>query len=212
MTEREKAVAGYLYDANDDPMLLKERKYCKDLCFDFNSCRPSDIERQQRILKKIIGKIKGDFTITAPFWCDYGYNISIGKNFYTNHNCIILDGAKVSFGDNVFIAPNCCFSTAGHPLDVEQRNQGLEIALPITVGNNVWIGAGVIVLPGVTIGNDTIIGAGSVVNKDIPSGVVAVGNPCRVARAISEQDKRRYPVFNRDLSVKDCKEAWSDQD
>lgn len=198
MTEREKAAAGYLYNANYDQMLLAERNACKDLCFEFNSCRPSDIEEQQRILKKIIGKIKGAFTITAPFWCDYGYNISIGENFYTNHNCIILDGAKVAFGDNVFIAPNCCFSTAGHPLDVEQRNQGLEIALPITVGNNVWIGAGVIVLPGVTIGDNTIIGAGSVVNKDIPSGVVAAGNPCRVIRAISEQDKRRYPVFSRE--------------
>lgn len=195
MNEKQKAAAGYLYDANYDESLLQERNVCKDLCFDFNACKPSDTEAQQRIIRKIIGKIDGTFTITAPFWCDYGYNISIGENFYTNHNCVILDAAKVTFGDNVFIAPNCCFSTAGHPLDMEQRNRGLEIALPITVGNHVWFGAGVTVLPGVTIGDNTVIGAGSVVNKDIPSGVIAVGNPCRVLRAITEEDKKKYPVF-----------------
>ncbi|MDO4287293.1 MAG: sugar O-acetyltransferase [Eubacteriales bacterium] len=195
MNEKQKAAAGYLYDANYDESLLQERNVCKDLCFDFNACKPSDTEAQQRIIRKIIGKIDGAFTITAPFWCDYGYNISIGENFYTNHNCVILDAAKVTFGDNVFIAPNCCFSTAGHPLDMEQRNRGLEIALPITVGNHVWFGAGVTVLPGVTIGDNTVIGAGSVVNKDIPSGVIAVGNPCRVLRAITEEDKKKYPVF-----------------
>lgn len=195
MNEREKAAAGYLYDANYDESLLQERNRCKDLCFAFNACKPSDSAGQQRLMKQILGKTKGAFTITAPFWCDYGYNISIGENFYTNHNCIILDGAKVTFGDNVFIAPNCCFSTAGHPLDAEQRNKGLEIALPITVGNNVWFGAGVTVLPGVTIGDNTVIGAGSVVNKDIPSGVIAVGNPCRVLRPITEEDKNKYPVL-----------------
>lgn len=195
MNEKQKMEAGYLYDANFDESLLQERNVCKDLCFDFNACKPSDTEAQQRIIRKIIGKIDGAVTITAPFWCDYGYNISIGENFYTNHNCVILDAAKVTFGDNVFIAPNCCFSTAGHPLDMEQRNRGLEIALPITVGNHVWFGAGVTVLPGVTIGDNTVIGAGSVVNKDIPSGVIAVGNPCRVLRAITEEDKKKYPVF-----------------
>ncbi|MFR7478870.1 MAG: sugar O-acetyltransferase, partial [Acutalibacteraceae bacterium] len=123
---------------------------------------------------------------------DYGSHIQIGENFYTNHNCIILDGAPVVFGDNVFIAPNCTFSTAGHPLDVEQRNEGLEYAYPITVGDNVWFGASVTVLPGVTIGSNTVIGAGSVVNRDIPSGVVAVGNPCRVLRTITEEDKKKY--------------------
>ncbi|MBQ0059589.1 MAG: sugar O-acetyltransferase [Lachnospiraceae bacterium] len=138
--------------------------------------------------------MKGNIVITAPFYCDYGCNISVGDNFYTNHNVTILDGAPVTFGDNVFIAPNCVFSTAGHPIDAEQRNQGLEIALPITVGNNVWIGTQVSVLPGVTIGDNTVIGAGSVVNKDIPSGVVAAGNPCRVIREITEADKNKYPV------------------
>ena len=108
----------------------------------------------------------------------------------------ILDGAKVTFGDNVFIAPNCVFSTSGHAIDSEQRGRGLEIAWPITVGDNVWIGANVSVLPGVTIGSDTIIGAGSVVNRDIPSGVIAAGNPCKVIRKITEADKQKYPVWD----------------
>ncbi|MDE6812956.1 MAG: sugar O-acetyltransferase, partial [Duncaniella sp.] len=112
------------------------------------------------------------------------YNITLGENFYSNVNLVILDCAKVTFGDNVFIAPDCGFHTAGHPLDVEQRNAGLEYARPITVGNNVWIGAGVHVLPGVTIGDNCVIGAGSLVNRDIPSGSLAVGNPCRVIRKL----------------------------
>ena len=195
MTEWEKAQTGYLYDANFDSDLIERRAKCADLCYEFNLCKPSDIDKQLMILHQLLGKIKGNIVITAPFYCDYGINISVGENFYTNHNVTILDGAKVSFGDNVFIAPDCVFSTAGHPLDTEQRNQGLEIALPITVGNNVWIGTHVSVLPGVTIGNDVVIGAGSVVNRDIPDGVVAAGNPCRVIRKITEEDKKKYPVY-----------------
>lgn len=195
MTEWEKAQHGYLYDANYDEELIQERRKCDDLCHEFNLCRPSDVEKQNSIIKKLLGEVKGPFKITAPFYCDYGKNITIGKNFYTNHNCTILDGAKVRFGDNVFIAPNCVFSTAGHPIDAEQRNVGLEIALPITVGDNVWIGTNVSVLPGVTIGSNTVIGAGSVVNKDIPDGVVAAGNPCKVIRKITEKDKTKYPIY-----------------
>ena len=196
MTEKEKAEKGYLYDANYDEKLLEDRNHCKDLCHQYNLILPSKKEEQEKIMNEILGKIKGNYVITAPFWCDYGYNIEIGENFYTNHNCVILDGAKVKFGDNVFIAPNCCFSTAGHPLDVKQRNMGLEIAWPITVGNNVWIGAGVTVLPGVTIGDNSIIGAGSVVTKDIPEGVIAVGNPCKVLRKITEEDANKYKILD----------------
>ena len=173
MTEKEKAEKGYLYDANNDASLIEERTLCQDLCFQYNGLRPSMIETRIALIKKIIGKTKGRFLIEQPFWCDYGYNVEIGENFYANHSCIILDGAKVTFGDNVFIAPNCGFYTAGHPLDSEQRNQGLEYAYPIIIGSNVWIGAHVAVLPGVTIGDNVVIGAGSVVNKDIPSGVIA---------------------------------------
>lgn len=196
MKEFEKAQAGYLYDANNDEDIIKKRIECAELCYDFNMCRPSDFEKQNEILQKIIGSIKGSYFITQPFHCDYGFNVSIGESFYSNYNLTILDGAKVTFGDNVFIAPNCVFSTAGHAIDSEQRNQGLEIALSITVGNSVWIGANVTVLPGVTIGNDTIIGAGSVVNKDIPDGVIAAGVPCKVIRKITEDDKNKYPIWN----------------
>lgn len=195
MTEREKAQKGYLYDANYDQQIIEERTRCADLCYEFNQCRPSDTNKQKELLTKILGNMKENPVITAPFYCDYGFNISIGKNFYTNHNVTILDGAKVTFGDNVFIAPNCVFSTAGHAIDSEQRSRGLEIALPITVGDNVWIGTNVSVLPGVTIGNNTIIGAGSVVNKNIPEGVIAAGNPCKVIRKITEEDKKKYPVW-----------------
>ena len=195
MTEWEKAQAGYLYDANFDRDLIEARARCADLCFAFNNCMPSDREKQSEILHRMHGQIKGEITVTAPFYCDYGFQISVGKNFYTNHNCTILDGAKVEFGDFVFIAPNCVFSTAGHAIDAEQRDRGLEIAFPIRVGSHVWIGANVSVLPGVTIGDHTVIGAGSVVNRDIPSGVIAAGNPCRVIRKITGEDKRKYPVW-----------------
>ncbi len=192
MTELEKMRQGLLYDANYDPELLQARARCKDLCFEFNRLKPSSTAEQEKIIRSLFGKTGKNCCVTAPFWCDYGCNIEVGDNFYINHYCVILDGGKVTFGDNVFIAPNCVFSTAGHPLDTEQRNQGLEYAYPITVGDNVWFGASVTVLPGVTIGSDTVIGAGSVVNRDIPSGVVAVGNPCRVLRKITEEDKKKY--------------------
>ena len=198
MTEWEKAQQGYMYDANYDQEIVDARTKCADLCYEFNNCRPSDTEKQNRLLHQILGKIEGELVVTAPFYCDYGFNVSVGKNFYTNHNCTILDGAPVTFGDNVFIAPNCVISTAGHAIDSEQRSRGLEIARPIRVGNNVWIGANVSILPGVTIGDNTIIGAGSVVNKDIPADVIAVGNPCRVIRKITEKDKEKYPVWNGD--------------
>lgn len=197
MTEWEKAQAGYLYDANYDKEIVDARTRCADMCYEFNNCKPSDTETQNKLLYQILGEIKGNIVVTAPFYCDYGFHISVGANFYTNHNCTILDGAKVEFGDNVFIAPNCVFSTAGHAIDAAQRGAGLEIALPIKVGNNVWIGANVSVLPGVTIGDNTIIGAGSVVNRNIPSDVIAAGNPCRVIRKITEQDKHKYPIWEK---------------
>lgn len=190
MTEKEKMLNNLMYDANYDIELLNDRNRAKDLCFEFNNLKPSENKLQKEILKKLLGSTKNAFTITAPFWCDYGYNISLGDNFYSNHNLVILDCAKVTFGDNVFVGPNCGFHTAGHPIDFERRNKGLEYAYPITVGNNVWFGAGVQVVPGVTIGDNVVIGAGSIVVKDIPSNCVAVGNPCKVIREITEEDKK----------------------
>lgn len=188
MTEKEKMINGDLYYAELDETLTKERIYCKDLCAEYNRLMPSDIENRNKIIRKLIGKTGEHFWIEQNFWCDYGYNITLGEDFYANHNLVILDGAKVTFGSHCFIAPNCGFYTAGHPLDAQQRNSGLEYAKPITVGDNVWFGGNVIVLPGVTIGDNVVIGAGSVVNKDIPSNVIAVGNPCHPIREITEKD------------------------
>ena len=176
MTEKEKMLKQMLYDANNDENLLKERAIAKDLCFKYNQLMPSDVENQKKLLKELLGQIDDTASILASFWCDYGYNIKVGKNFFANHNTVIIDCAPVTFGDNVFIAPNCGFYTAGHPIDTKRRNQGLEFAYPITVGNNVWIGAGV--------------QGGSVVVKDIPSNSVAVGNPCHVIREITDKDEQ----------------------
>ena len=184
MTEKEKMLAGEIYNANYDEELIKERIEVKDKCFEYNNIKTSNIEGRTKLLKEILGKYKETFYIEQPFICDYGYNIEIGKNFYANHNLVILDGNKVKFGDNVFVSPNCAFYTAGHPLDYKERNKGLEYAKPIKVGNNVWIGGNVTVLPGVSIGDNVVIGAVSVVTKDISSNVIAVGNPCRVIKEI----------------------------
>ncbi len=191
MTEKEKMLQGMLYDANYDKELVADRLKAKELCYEYNMLRPSDEVGHKEILKRLIGKSGERVCITQPFWCDYGYNIEFGENFFSNYNLVILDCAKVTFGNNVFVAPNCGFYTAGHPIDAMTRNSGLEYAYPITIGNDVWIGAGVHVMPGVTIGDNVVIGGGSVVVRDIPSNSVAVGNPCKVIRAITEEDKGR---------------------
>lgn len=184
MTEKEKCRQGLLYDANYDKELLADREKAKEVLYDYNRLRPSQQSEKAQLLKSFLGKTGEQLIIESPFACDYGYNIEVGENFYANVNLVILDGAKVCIGDNAFIAPNVGIYTAGHPLDAEERNQGLEYARPVMIGHNVWIGAGVSILPGVTIGDNAVIGAGSVVTKDIPASVLAVGNPCRVVKEI----------------------------
>ena len=182
MTEKDKMLKGELYDANNDKELISDRIKAKDMCYEYNNLKPSEYKKRDELIKKILGKTGKKILIESNFICDYGYNINVGENFYMNHNCIILDAGKVEFGDNVFVAPNCGFYTAGHPLEPKIRNKGLEYAKPIKIGNNVWMGGNVTVLPGITIGDNVTIGAGSVVTKDIPSNVVAVGNPCKILK------------------------------
>lgn len=193
MTEKEKGAAGLFYNPNYDEELTREREWVKDRCFEYNSILPSKREERKAKMREILGGTKGEFLIESPFNCDYGYNTFVGENFYANHNLVILDTARVTIGDNVFFAPNCGIYCAGHPIDKDERNEGIEYALPVTIGNDVWIGGNVVILPGVNIGSNVVIGAGSVVTKDIPDGVIAVGNPCRVLRPITEADKGRFP-------------------
>ena len=179
MTEWEKMQSGALYQAGT-PELTRARQRAKELCRRFNLKAVQDPEAGARLLREAGENI----SIQPMFWCDYGCNIRMGSQIEINHNCVILDCAPVTFGDHVFIGPNCGFYTAGHPLDAATRNTGLEFARPITVGDNVWFGGNVAVLPGVSIGSGAVIGAGSVVSRDIPPNVVAAGNPCRVLRPI----------------------------
>ncbi len=183
MNEKDKMLSGVLYNPMCDE-LVSDRLYCKNICGEYNRLDYDKFEQRAELLKRILGKTGENYTIEQSFYCDYGYNIELGENFYSNHNLVILDCAKVKFGDNVFIGPNCGFYTAEHPIDAKTRNKFLEYAHPITVGNSVWFGGHVTVLSGVNIGDNVVIGAGSVVTKDIPSNVVAVGNPARVIREI----------------------------
>ena len=184
--------AGLLFDPSGLENNAADIMKCLDLCYRYNQCLPSNAEEKEAILNQIIKSKGKNVVITSPFWCDHGCNISIGDNFYSNHNLVITDGASVTFGDNVLVAPNCCFTTAEHAVDAGQRKQGLETAKPIVIGNNVWIGAGAVILAGTVIGENSIIGAGSVVKGEIPANVVAVGVPCKVLRNITAKDKKEY--------------------
>lgn len=185
MSEAEKALAGELYDANADPALIAARTETKRKLQRYNSTDPGDLEGRRAQLASLLGRMGEGTLIEQPFYCDYGSNIQVGARFYANFGLVILDPALVTIGDDVFIAPNVGLHTAGHPLDAQRRNRGLEFAKPIRIGNSVWIGAAVQVLPGVSIGDGAVIGAGSVVTRDVPPGVLAFGNPCRVVRALA---------------------------
>lgn len=183
MTERDKALRGEWFRAGD-PVLRQERERARHLCYQLNQCPPLEAQRREEIIRSLIGAIKGRFDIISPFYCDYGTYISIGDRFFANYNCKILDGAPVTFGDDVRIGPDCTFCTPNHSMDAQKRKEGHMILEPIRVGNNVWFGAGVLVMPGVTIGDNAVIGGGSVVTEDIPANAFAAGNPCRVIREL----------------------------
>lgn len=184
MTEKEKMLAGEVYSAVD-PDLLRELNEAKDLVFDYNQLRPSQRAERLAQLKRLLGHVADDEAfINQPFYCDYGSHISVGRRFFANFGFTVLDEARVTIGDDCFIGPHVHIYTACHSTDPTERNTRQEWARPVTIGDNVWIGGSVTILPGVTIGSGTTIGAGSVVVNDIPSGVVAVGNPCRVVKQL----------------------------
>ena len=185
LTAKTDMLKGIWYDANFDDELLHERIFVKDLCLELNNTKLADIDTRKKLLREILPKVDIDAVeILSPFIVDYGYNIFMGAGTFLNHNVYLMDCAEIKFGKKCFIGPNCGFYTAIHPLDVEKRNAGFEMAKPVTLGDNIWIGGSVTILPGVTIGDNSVIGAGSIVTKDIPSGVVAFGNPCKVIRKI----------------------------
>ncbi len=172
-----------------DKELIAERERAKDLVFQLNAMKPSLRQERNELIVKLLGSVGKNPWIESPFSCDYGYNITVGDNFYANTNCTILDCAKITIGNDVLIGPNVSFYTPNHPIDPDERKRGYERALPITIGDNVWISGSVTIIPGVTIGDNSIIGAGSVVTKDIPPNVVAVGVPCRIIREITAADR-----------------------
>jgi acetyltransferase-like isoleucine patch superfamily enzyme len=190
-SEKEKMLSGEAYKAFGKELFL-ERQKAKEILFDFNNLPPSKIKERHQLIKPLFGKTKGTFYLEPPFRCDYGYNIEFGKNFYANYNFTVLDAAKVKIGDYVLIGPNVSLITVNHPIDKEFRAKGYEISKQIIIGNHVWIGANVSVNPGITIGANSIIGSGSIVTKNIPENVIAVGNPCKVLRQITEKDKTDF--------------------
>ena len=184
-------LAGLPYKAWLDG-LEEERELCKQKVYEFNLLPPKERSRIPALLKELLGKTGDSLWVEPPFHCDYGWNIEVGENFFANDNLTILDVGKVTIGKNVMIAPNVSIYTAGHPVHPDSRNSGYEYGIPITIGDNVWIGGSVVILPGVTIGNNAVIGAGSVVTKDIPDNAIAAGSPCKVIRTITEADRNYY--------------------
>ena len=197
ITRRDREMA-YISDAS----IMEQQRESRKILQRLNFADQSDFEEIAKIVKELLGKSEGAF-INPPFYCDYGFNIEVGKNFFANYNCTIIDVAKVKIGDNCQMAPNVAIYTAGHPVHPDSRNSAYEYGIGVTIGDNVWIGGNTVIVPGVHIGSNTVIGAGSVVTKDIPDWVIAAGNPCRVIREITEEDR---PYYFKDRKFDD--EAW----
>ena len=188
--QKEKMIAGKVYRFDDElhEVIFRTRK----LTDEFNQTRYDDVDGRERIIRDLFGSVGAKVCVEAPFRCDYGFNIHVGDNFYANYGCVVLDSAKVTIGDHVFLGPNVQIYTPCHPIYAPARNEGYEYAKEVTIGDDVWIGGNVTIVPGAHIGSNVVIGAGSVVTGDIPDGVVAAGNPCRIIRKITEQDKQNW--------------------
>lgn len=204
MTQKERLEKGMLYNPGDQEIMDEQFPYL-DLLSEFNALPSSAVKQREALMKKMFGSCGENCYIQPPFYANWsGHHLHIGNNFYANFNFTIVDDADVYIGDNVMIGPNVTIATAGHPVEVTLRKRALQFSLPVHIGNNVWIGAGAIILPGITIGDNSVIGAGSIVTKDVPANVVAVGNPCRVLRTISKKDQEYY---YKDRKIDD--EAWN---
>ncbi|MBR6780023.1 MAG: sugar O-acetyltransferase [Clostridia bacterium] len=202
MTQKEKMHAQVLYLPNDDS-IMTEQLQCLDRLYDFNMTRPSEQEKRAKMLKEMFAEIGDDCYIEPPFHANWGgKHCHFGKNVYANFNLTMVDDTDIYVGDYTMFGPNCVIATAGHPILPALREQAYQYNMPVHIGKNCWLGAGVLVMPGITIGDNSVIGAGSVVTKDIPANVVAVGNPCKVLREISERD--------REFFFKDKKIDWSE--
>ena len=197
MTEKEKLHSGEIYFPGD-PEIHKEQTACQEKLYDFNQTRPSELEKRTAMLKDMFAEIGEGCYIEPPLHANFGGKfVHFGKSIYANYNLTLVDDTHIYVGDYTMFGPNVTVATAGHPIAPELRGKGLQYNMPVRIGRNCWLGAGVIVLPGVTIGDNVVVGAGSVVTKDIPSNVVAVGNPCRVLRPVGERDREFY--------FKDCR-------
>ena len=188
-----------------DDSVFEEQKIARRLTQELNTADRADFDSIKRIINKLFGEAGEGAFVNPPFYCDYGTHIEVGKNFFANYNCTMLDVGMIRIGDNVQIAPNVAIYTAGHPVHPATRNTLYEYGIDVTIGNNVWIGGNVVICPGVTIGDNAVIGAGAVVTKDIPAWSIAAGNPCRVIRKITEADRNRY-YGQREIDP----EAWED--
>ena len=192
MSERDKLHTGEIYFPGD-PEIHKEQTACQEKLYDFNQTRPSELEKRTAMLKDMFAEIGEGCYIEPPLHANFGGKfVHFGKWIYANYNLTLVDDTHIYVGDDTMFGPNVTLATAGHPIEPSLRARGLQFNMPVRIGKNCWLGAGVIVMPGVTIGDNTVIGAGSVVTKDIPSGVVAVGNPCRVLREVGEKDREYY--------------------
>ena len=203
MNQRERMLSELPYKAWEDG-LEEERKESRKRVHRYNNLPPEAEKEKDALIREIFGKTGENIFVEAPFRCDYGTHIEAGNNFYANFNCVILDVAKVVIGENVMFAPNVAVYTAGHPVHPDSRNSGYEYGIGVTIGDNVWVGGNSVINPGVHIGNNVVIGSGSVVTKDIPDNAIAVGNPCRVIRHITEED-RKYYFKDREFDVDDYK-------
>ena len=191
MDIRERMKNGKLYFCTDESV-AREQLQCLDKLYDFNQTRPSEMEKRQKLLKELLAEVGENCYVEPPLHANRAKNTHFGSNVYANFNLTLVDDTDIYVGDSVMFGPNVTLATAGHPIDPDLRRKVAQFNLPVRIGNNVWIGAGAVVLPGVTIGDDSVIGAGSIVTKDIPAGVVAVGNPCRVLRPINDRDREYY--------------------